>query len=106
MLVTGDNLQSLRRAMPGNMTQQRFADALGVSRSYLAMMESGTKPISGEIESRAMTLASVGFVSERRKTYGDDAAIKQVTQFLIDFLAEPDEPSLIRRAADLLKRLT
>ena len=35
-----------------------------------------------------MTLASVGFVSERRKTYGDDAAIKQVTQFLIDFLAE------------------
>ena len=46
------------------------------------MMESGTKPISGEIESRAMTLASVGFVeSERRKTYGDDAAIKQVTQF-------------------------
>ena len=106
MLVTGDDLQSLRRAMPGKMTQERFATALGVSRSYLAMMESGTKPISDEIEARAMTLATVGFVSERRKTYGDDGAIKQVTQFLIDFLAEPSEPALIRRAADLLKRLT
>ncbi len=56
-----EQLRSLRRA--AGLTQQQAADRLGVSQAYLALLESGRRPVTAQLKPRIVDLYQLGPVA-------------------------------------------
>ncbi|XAI95831.1 hypothetical protein [Microcystis phage Mae-JY24] len=110
VIVTGDQILRLRMLSNPPMNQSELARAIGVSRQLVSLMEKGLRTVTPEAESairnaypdayRVVTSA----INEARAAYTAPRS-REVVDFLADFLADPQDPSLKTRARDLLKGL-
>lgn len=58
MAMQGDELKAVRTKL--GMTQDAFAEAMGMTRVFIGMMERGDRPISPETERKARFLRTCG----------------------------------------------
>lgn len=83
--MDSQKLKELRISL--DMTQKDMAQVLGVSRSFYALMETGKRVISTEIEAQIMRLTPISYVegygqntdSDKGKTLNEPSSVYSVT---------------------------
>ena len=68
----GETLRTLRERY--GYTQEQFGTALGISRSYICLIESGTKPLPDRLLARAADLLGIKPLAIKHPDYPEQEA--------------------------------
>lgn len=99
-MITPEKLKEIR-FKNNNMSQQKFADIVGVSKQYISDLERGKKPISLNFEKKLIEKALL--LEEKAET---DADAEQVTKLYIKFRAgDMQAGELLEEKIRLMKKI-